>query len=152
MKMIDRNPSQPIKFCHISPTAYLHDYTVQNGAHLLLAHLVEQDQQYADYYANLNDGKVKIMDNSAFEMFKQNRPMYDSSKLIEMGQRCGADVIVMSDYPKENWMKTVDAASDMIPALKDAGFGTFFVPQSTLGDLNGVLKSFDWLLANRTLI
>lgn len=148
MHTLNRDPKAPINFCHISPTAYLNKYTNSNGAHLLLAHLVEQDQQYADYYANLHDGKVKIMDNSAFEMFKQGRPMYDSSKLVEMGRRCNADIIVMSDYPKQSWMTTVGAAVDMIPELKDAGFGTFYVPQGELGDLHGVLKSFDWALGN----
>lgn len=148
MRELNRDPGSPINFCHISPTAFLNKYTTDNGAHLLLAHLVEQDPAYTDYYANLGDGKVKIMDNSAFEMFKQGRPMYDSSKLIEMGQRCGADIIVMSDYPKQGWMTTVNAAVDMIPQLKDAGFGTFYVPQSELGDLNGALKSFDWALGN----
>lgn len=148
MRELNRDPGSPINFCHISPTAYLDTYTTNNGAHLLLAHLVEQDPKYADYYANLHDGRVKIMDNSAFEMFKQGRPMYDSSKLVEMGRRCGADVIVMSDYPKQNWMTTMNAAMEMIPQLKDAGFGTFYVPQSDLGDLNGVLKSFDWALGN----
>ena len=146
--MITHDPSAPIKFCHISPTSYLDRFTKDNGAHLLLAHLVEQDPVYADYYANLDDGKVKIMDNSAFEMFKQGRPMYDSSKLIDMGKRCKADVIVMSDYPKESWLKTVDAAAEMIPQLKDAGFNTFYVPQGGYGDLDGVLKSFDWALGN----
>lgn len=146
--MINRDPSAQINFCHISPTAYLDEFTKSNGAHLLLAHLVEQDPVYANYYANLDDGKVKIMDNSAFEMFKQGRPMYDSSKLIEMGRRCKADVIVMSDYPKERWVKTVDAAANMIPELKDAGFGTFFVPQGELGDLTGALRSFEWALTN----
>lgn len=146
--MLNRDVSRPINFCHISPTKYLADFTQRNGAHLLLAHLVEQDEGYASFYANLDDGKVKIMDNSAFEMFKQGRPMYDSSKLIEMGRKCKADVIVMSDYPKEPWIKTVDAAHDMIPRLKEAGFGTFFVPQGEYKDLNGVLKSFDWALGN----
>lgn len=146
--MISREPTNPINFCHISPTSYLQDYTVRNGAHLLLAHLVEQDEQYANFYANLDDGKLKIMDNSAFEMFKQGRPMYDSSKLIDMGKKCKADVIVMSDYPKETWLKTVDAGHAMAPELKAAGFGTFFVPQSELNDLNGVLKAFDWALGN----
>ena len=146
--MLNRDPNAPINFCHISPTKYLSEFTQHNGAHLLLAHLVEQDEAYASFYANLDDGKVKIMDNSAFEMFKQGRPMYDSSKLIEMGRKCKADIIVMSDYPKEPWIKTVDAAHDMIPQLKDAGFGTFFVPQGEYKDLDGALKSFDWALGN----
>jgi hypothetical protein len=140
--------NDPIKFCHISPTPHLEEYTKHNGAHLLLAHLVEQDPDYMEFYANLDDGRAKIMDNSAFEMFKQGRPMYDSNKLIEMGKACKADVIVMSDYPKEPWTKTRDAAINMIPALKDAGFGTFYVPQSNLSDIDGALKSFDWALGN----
>jgi len=139
--------SAPINFCHISPTQYLPQFTTHNGAHLILAHLVEQDEQYASFYANLNDGRRKIMDNSAFEMFKLGRPMYDSAKLVEMGKKCKADVIVMSDYPKEPWKKTVDAAVEMIPQLKAEGFGTFFVPQGQLGDVSGVMQSIKWALS-----
>ena len=148
MKLLDRNPNNPINFCHIAPTHFLDQFTKTNGAHLLLAHLVEQDEAYAEYYANLDDGKVKILDNSAFEMFKQGRPMYDSSKLIEMGNKCKADVIVMSDYPKEPWTKTQQAAKEMIPQLKAAGFGTFYVPQGELGDVEGVIHSFKWAIEN----
>lgn len=148
MKSLDKNMGDPIKFCHISPTYFLDRYTKTNGAHLLLAHLVEQDENYANYYANLDDGKVKIMDNSAFEMFKQGRPMYDPDKLIEMGNRCKADVIVMSDYPKEKWTKTVEQAIVQIPQIKAAGFGTFFVPQSELGDVSGILQSYQWAINN----
>lgn len=148
MTALNKNLGDPIKFCHIAPTYFLDRLTNTNGAHLILAHLVEQDDIYANYYANLNDGKVKIMDNSAFEMFKQGRPMYDSSKLVEMGKKCKADVIVMSDYPKEHWSKTVNAANALIPKLKAEGFGTFFVPQGEFGDLNGVLQSFEWAIEN----
>lgn len=148
MKSLNKQMGDPIKFCHISPTSFLDRYTKTNGAHLLLAHLVEQDEAYANYYANLDDGKVKIMDNSAFEMFKQGRPMYDPDKLIEMGQRCKADVIVLSDYPKENWTKTMNQAINQIPLIKGAGFGTFYVPQSELGDLDGILQSYEWAINN----
>lgn len=148
MNTLDKNIGNPIKFCHIAPTHFLDRFTNTNGAHLILAHLVEQDETYANYYANLNDGKVKIMDNSAFEMFKQGRSMYDSSNLVEMGKKCKADVVVMSDYPKEPWMKTVNAAKTLIPQLKAEGFGTFFVPQGEFGDLHGVLQSFEWAINN----
>ncbi len=137
-----------INFCHISPTPFLEVFAPMNGAHLILAHLVESDPTYAKFYEELDDGKPKIMDNSAFEMFKQGRPMYDSSKLVEMGKKCKADVIVMSDYPKEHWSKTVSAANTLIPELKAEGFGTFFVPQGEFGDLNGVLQSFEWAIEN----
>lgn len=148
MLKIERNTNDPIKFCHISPTHYLERYTKTNGAHLLLAHLVEQDEKYANYYSSLNDGKLKIMDNSAFEMYKQGRPMYDSSKLIDMANKCKADVVVLSDYPKDNWEVTRDAAMQLIPEIKKAGFGTFYVPQSNLGDVAGLLNSFEWAINN----
>jgi hypothetical protein len=146
MKQIDRNPNKPINFCHIAPTPLLNELTKTNGAHLLLAHLVEEDPIYRQYYVNLKDNKLKIMDNSAFEMFKQGRPMYEASKLTEMGTQCGADVIVMSDYPKESWTKTRDAAIEQMKEIKAAGFGTFYVPQSELGDTVGLIRSFAWAL------
>lgn len=148
MKPLNKYPADPIKFCHIAPTKYLDRFTKTNGAHLLLAHLVEQDEAYAEYYANLDDGKVKIMDNSAFEMFKQGRPMYEPSKLIEMGKRCNADVIVMSDYPKEHWTKTLEKAQEQVDEIRNAGFGTFYVPQSELGDIEGLLQSYAWAIDN----
>lgn len=133
-----------INFCHISPTAYLDQFTSRNGAHLILAHLVESDPVYRDYYANLDDGKYKIMDNSAFEMFKLGRPMYDSDKLSEMGKACKADCIVMSDYPKMHSSHTINAAIKMIPELKGEGFDTFFCPQSELGDIEDLIKAIEW--------
>jgi hypothetical protein len=135
-----------INFCHISPTAYLNKYTKSNGAHLLLAHLVEEDPEYRDYYANLDDGKYKIMDNSAFEMFKLGRPMYQSSKLIEMGKACNANCIVLSDYPKQPSRVTVEAAKRLIPEFKAEGFDTFFVPQSELGDMTDLVNAIEWAL------
>ena len=146
MITLNRDPLNPINFCHISPVAHLEQATKTNSTHLLLAHLVEQNQQYADYYANLEDGKLKIMDNSAFEMFKQGREMYPSEKLIEMGRRVKADIIVMSDYPKQHWTVTKNKAMEMVPALKDAGFGTFYVPQGQINDVDGVIESFEWAL------
>lgn len=148
---IDRNPHNKINFCHISPTKHLKRATDRNGAHLLLAHLVETDPEYVDFYANLNDGKVKILDNSAFEMFKQGRDMYPSEKLIEMGNKVKADIIVMSDYPKQDWTVTRDKAVEMIPKLKAAGFGTFYVPQSNLDDIDGLVNSFEWALNNEDI-
>lgn len=137
-----------INFCHISPTAHLSKYTKTNGAHLLLAHLVEEDTQYRDYYASLDDGKYKIMDNSAFEMYKLGRPMYESSKLIEMGKACNANCIVLSDYPRQPSRVTVDAAKRLIPEFKAEGFETFFVPQSELGDMTDLVNAIEWALHN----
>ena len=138
-----------IHFAHICPTAYLSTYAKHNTAHLILAHLVEEDEQYRDFYKNLNDGNPKIMDNSAFEMYKQGKPMYESSKLIEMARECNANYIVLSDYPAEHWTKTKDAAIELIPEIKEAGFLTFYVPQSEIGMVDDLLESIQWALDNK---
>jgi len=137
-----------IDFCHISPTAYLAPFTRTNGAHLVLAHLVESDKAYREFYANLDDGKFKIMDNSAFEMYKQGRDMYPTDKLIEMGKACKADMIVMSDYPNQPSNVTIEAAEETAYDIRQAGFQTFFVPQSQIGNLDDYLTGMEWALAS----
>lgn len=133
-------------FCHITPTKYLDLFASGRTHHLVLAHLVEEDDSYADWYANTPRcyGSQVIMDNSAFEMFKQGKPMYPSDKLLEMGRKVKADYIVMSDYPGEPAQKTIDAAKKLAPIFHEAGFGTFFVPQAEVGNVEGVLDSFMW--------
>lgn len=133
-------------FCHITPTAYLDLFAANRTHHLVLAHLIEEDEQYASWYASMprDENTIVIMDNSAFEMYKQGKPMYESSKLMTMANKVGADYIVMSDYPGEPWGKTVSAAQELGPLFKSYGFGTFFVPQANIGDIEGVLESFKW--------
>lgn len=134
-------------FCHIAPTRHLDDFAAGRRTHLVLAHLIEQDELYAQWYLNeklRNPDSTIIMDNSAFEMYKQNRPMYPSEKLIEMGNKVAADYIVMSDYPGERGIKTIYKAKETAPQLREAGFKTFFVPQSEIGDLGDLLRGFEW--------
>lgn len=137
-----------INFAHIAPVSYL-PFIRSYPTHLLLAHLVEENKEYRDFYINLKRDNPNVfyhLDNSAFEMFKRGVPMYDSSKLIEMGKLVDANSIVMSDYPKEHWEKTVESARNLIPKFKDEGFSTFFCPQSQLGDLDGLMRSFEWAI------
>jgi hypothetical protein len=135
-----------INFCHISPTPHLNDFAVENEVHLLLAHLVEVDNEYTEWYKQCQD--MKILDNSAFEMYKQGRPMYESSKLLEMAGRVEADVIVMSDYPGQSSQLTIDAAEKLGPEFHDAGYKTFFVPQSQIGDMDDYLHAFEYAVAS----
>jgi len=134
------------EFAHISPTPYLDLFAAGRPFHLVLAHLIEEDEDYANWYANMprDENTVVIMDNSAFEMYKQGKPMYDSSKLMQMANKVKADYIVMSDYPGEPARKTVEAAMELAPKLKAYGFGTFFVPQAEIGNIQGVLDAFEW--------
>ena len=137
------------EFAHITPTAYLDLFAADRPFHLTLAHLIEEDPVYTDWYAQRDKSRsmspyVNVMDNSAFEMYKQGREMYPSDKLIEMGTKVGADYIVMSDYPGQPSQVTIDKAVEMAPELRKAGFGTFFVPQSSEGDLEDLIDAFDW--------
>ena len=123
-----------MEFCHIIPTPHL-SMVSGRSTHLVLAHLIEEKEKF---------GCTIIMDNSAFEMYKQGRDMYDPSKLIEMGKKINADYIVMTDYPGEEGSKTVLKAIEQAPMLKEEGFGTFFVPQSKIGYIEDLTLGFDW--------
>lgn len=142
-----------INFCHIAPVSYLpmvEDYRV----HLLLAHLVEDNKEYRDFYANLKKENPNVfyhLDNSGFEMFKRGVDMYPTDKLLKMAELVGADSIVMSDYPKEHPHRTIDAAHKLIPLFKDAGFKTFFCPQSELGKVDDLIDTFAWAINNHQI-
>lgn len=133
-------------FCHIAPTRHLNTFVNHQTHHLLLAHLVEEDPDYALWYRNRkhSTGWVYILDNSAFEMYKQGKEMYPSDKLLTMAATVGADYVVMSDYPNEPGSKTIKAAEELAPKFKQAGRGTFFVPQSVIGDVEDYISTFAW--------
>jgi hypothetical protein len=134
-----------VDFCHIAPTRHLSTFVNNQTHHLLLAHLVEEDREYTRFYrSGRNLAETYILDNSAFEMYKQGREMYPSDKLIEMGKQVGADYIVMSDYPNEPGSKTIKAAERLAPLFREARFGTFFVPQSEIGDIEDYIATFAW--------
>jgi hypothetical protein len=78
--------------------------------------------------------------------------MYTSSKLIDMGIAVSADYIVMSDYPNEHSQVTISAAGKLAPQFKEAGFGTFFVPQSIVGDLPDLIAAYRWAASHPELV
>jgi len=131
-----------VDFCHISPTEHLSLFCRGRSSHLILAHLVETDDVYAEFYSSQQG--TKILDNSAFEMYKQGRDMYDPDKLLDMADKVGAHYVVMTDYPGQPPQKTIDMALEQGPKFKEAGRGTFFVPQSEVGDLQGLVDSYLW--------
>lgn len=139
----DYSPS----FCVIAPTEYLEHIPLTN-THLLLAHLVDRDDQYANFYRTRSySGDLIIMDNGAYELKKP----YSPEKLIELGKKCGADVIVLPDYPFESAEKTVLDAMKYAPIFKDAGFKTFFVPQSKKGDMEDWVRAYQWAANNNEI-
>lgn len=128
-------------FCIIAPTPYLDAYARRSPCHLVLAHIVDNDPFYADFYKKASaEGDRIIMDNGAFELGESYAP----EKLLELGYRCGADAIVLPDYPGQPAQKTIDAAKQWIDKIKSAGFKTMFVPQSKVGDLDDWIYAYDW--------
>lgn len=130
------------QFCIITPTAYLEKYASQSSMHLVLAHLVDTDEKYANFYADRSE--FKIMDNGAFELGES----YNPDKLIELGHKCKANAIVLPDYPFEPAIKTVHAATEMIPLVKSAGFQTMFVPQSIENGWQDWVDAYSWASYN----
>lgn len=128
------------EFCIITPTAYL-DYARMSTTHLVLAHIVDIDEGYAEEYRRLSErGDKIIMDNGAFELGESYAP----DKLIELGRKCGAHALVLPDYPGQPGNKTIEAADMLIDDVIDAGFETMFVPQSEVGDLDDWIDCYLW--------
>lgn len=133
-------------FCIITPTSYLDEFASQSNMHLVLGHLVDTDEQYANFYAGRTE--FKIMDNGAFELGESYAP----DKLIELATRCKADVIVLPDYPGQSPDKTIEAAMKYAPMFKEAGFKTMFVPQSQVGNHGGWQEAYEWATVDNDLI
>ena len=132
-----------MKFCHIAPVAHL-DLVKGRSAHLTLAHLIDEGHQdYIDFYQN-EKFDINIMDNSAFELYKAQLPMFDPQKLVGLAQQVNATHIVLPDHPSHPSMVGIDDAKRYAPVFKEAGFGTFFVPQSDVLDLEDLITSFAW--------
>lgn len=143
--MTFQTPPRDPAFCIIAPTAYLTSTSAHSNRHLVLAHLVETDVAYADFYLSMADrGDYLIMDNGAYELGESYAP----DKLIDLAKRCGAHAIVLPDYPAQPADKTIDAAKEWIPLFKAAGFHTFFCPQSEVGDTDDWEKAYVWAAEN----
>lgn len=131
-------------FCYIAPTAYLQE-TLASNTHLVLAHLVDEDPLYASFYKDASEaGAFVMMDNSAYEL----KVPYAPDKLIELAGKCGAHVVVLPDYPFQPAVVTINAANKYAQTFKDAGLGTFFVPQSQTGDLEDWINAYTWAASN----
>lgn len=125
----------------ITPTAYLRQYAGQSGFHLVLAHLIDTDTEYTNFYREMSEnGDFIIMDNGAFELGQS----YEPSKLIELAQMVQADAIVLPDYPGQDAVKTVQGALDLGDRVRDEGYLTFFCPQSKVGNLEDWVAAYKW--------
>lgn len=136
-----------MKFMHIAPTEFIP--SIRGNPQLLLAHLIDENHAYRDAVDRTGGAweerdRMRIMDNSAFEMYQRDLPMFSAEKLIELGIHCGAGILVLPDYPGEDGRKTIDAAKQWASKFKENRFDTFFAPQSEVGDLEGYIETFTW--------
>lgn len=140
MNVVGKKP----EFCFITPIKYL-KYATESSTHLVLAHLVDTNDEYAQFYKERSEAGDFIMcDNSAYELKEPYKP----EKLIEIGNKCGAHAIVLPDYPFQPGSVTISAAKEFIPIFKEAGFKTFFVPQSKRGDLDDWIDCYSYAANN----
>jgi len=130
------------QFCIITPTPYLNQFASQSSMHLVLAHLIDTDEQYAEFYAGRTE--FKIMDNGAFELGESYAP----DKLIELGRKCKADAIVLPDYPFCEGQKTINASKNLIEQVHQAGLKTMFVPQSETNNIEDWIDTYKWAAEN----
>lgn len=130
-------------FSHICPV-HLLENTAGRPFYLTLAHLVEQSPEYTEFHRKQSEIALIIQDNSGFEMYKQGRPYLNPDQLIELGRKTNADMLVMTDYPAQHSSKTIEAAQYIAPKMHNAGFETFFVPQSNIGDIDDLINAFVW--------
>lgn len=89
-------------------------------------------------------GDYIICDNGAFELGVP----YEPSRLISIAEKCGANVIVLPDYPGEEGSATINAAERYAHEVIEAGFETMFVPQSKKGDMEDWINGYAWAANN----
>lgn len=131
-------------FCAIAPIKY-NSIVSARPAHLVLAHLLDTDEEYMEFsQVESENGSFIMMDNSAYEL----KEPYSPDKLIELGKACGAHAIVLPDYPFQPSITTILAAEQYAQMFKDAGFKNFFVPQSQKGDFEDWISAYEWASNN----
>lgn len=137
-------PTNPA-FCFITPISYLNAFATASDRHLVLAHLVNRDERYRQFYKTRSElGDYIMMDNSAYELHEP----YSPEKLMHLAEQCGAHAIVLPDYPFQEAEVTIEAAREFAPQFKAAGYHTFFVPQSKKGDLEDWIRAYAWAANN----
>lgn len=141
-----------MKFAAIAPTSAI-KLVAERDFHLVLAHLIG-DNEYTRAYRQIKQddpNTLIILDNGAFELTQQGKPMFPADKLIGLAKQVDADYIVLPDYPGEPAAKTREAALKYADEFASVGYGSFYCPQSTVGDLQGLMEEFVWAFESRKI-
>jgi hypothetical protein len=82
----------------IVPTAYLNEFAILSDYHLVLAHMVDQDPVYRDfYYQRSVAGDIITLDNSSFEL---GDDVFSPEDLVKFAEMVGAtEVMAPERFP-----------------------------------------------------
>lgn len=114
----------------IVPTKFLREIAHRQRLHLILAHIVEKDDDYANFYKKLSRrGDTIILDNSDYELPGNN---YTSSDLFRFAEKSGANVLMAPEVYKDG-PKTAKAILEFAYEVKH----TLSKSMSVFGTLHG---------------
>lgn len=138
-----------IKYGYITPMAYQYLIPEHADFHLILAHLLDNEEYVNFYKEKINRGDVVILDNSAFE-FKRALSAQEIFGFIE---RSGIEptYVVAPDYPFENWEVTWESTLKFIDEVKDKPYKVMAVPQSRKGDWQGWIQGYREMLKHPSI-
>lgn len=126
-----------IDFAYIAPTKLTPEAIELSDVNMVLAHIAKKDDAYAAMFKNSD--KFTILDNGAFE----NGVPMSAEEMVAIGEKVGADCLVLPDYPYEYWEKGWINIHADIDTYREAGFKCMFVPQSNKDDANGFFASIE---------
>ncbi len=131
-----------IKIAHIAPIYTTHRAIESSTFNMVLAHIADESPAYCEMFKS--SPLDTLLDNGAFEL---GYPM-PADEMIRLGHKVGADILVLPDFPYEDWGRGWLTVTDEIMTYKGNGFKTLFVPQSTKDDVIGLYKSIERALEN----
>ena len=129
-----------IKYGYISPIKYQHLIPEHADFHLILAHLLDNEEYVSFYKSKIKRGDTVILDNSAFE-FKR---ALSADEIFGFIERSGIEptYVVAPDYPYDHWETTWESTLKFIDEVKDKPYKVMAVPQSVMGDWTGWLRCY----------
>ena len=80
----------------ICPTRYLNDFALKSSYHLVLAHLVQQDEYYCEFYKRRAlAGDFITLDNSSYEL---GDDVFTPKQLIDLALKVGAREVMAPEH------------------------------------------------------
>ena len=129
-----------VKYGYISPIKYQHLIPENADFHLILAHLLDNEEYVNFYKEKIKRGDQVILDNSAFE-FKR---ALSAEEIFGFIKRSGIEptYVVAPDYPFQHWEVTWKSTLDFLNEVKNENYKVMAVPQSEKGHWQGWVECY----------